>query len=64
MADFISYAEQGHRQKRPFKSKDELYLLAEKHVDMLRGEGLPIWQAKEALRFAIELMDWEKLKER
>lgn len=42
-----------------FKGKNELKAIAEKVIDLLRREELPIWQAREVLRFADKMPDWE-----
>lgn len=56
--------ESGTYKGRAYKGDSVLDALAEKTVDALRAEGLPIWQAKDVLKRAITLMDWEQLKER
>lgn len=45
-----------------FRGKDELKAIAEKVVELLRREELPIWQACEVLRFATQRLDWVILK--
>jgi len=46
------------------KKKDELKELATKVVNLLRPEGIAIWQAKEVFRVASGLLDNEQLGER
>lgn len=45
------------------KSRDELKVLAEKVIDLLRPESLPIWQVKEVLHLAGQQLDWVQLNE-
>lgn len=47
---------------RPYKGDAELDAIADGIVILLRTEGLPIWQAKEVLKKASRLIDWEMLK--
>lgn len=44
------------------KTRDELIAIANEVLDSLRPKNLQIWQVKETLRFAIELVEREKLK--
>lgn len=46
------------------KTKEELETIARKIVDQLCDEGLMIWQAKETLKFAADIMDWLPVKKR
>lgn len=45
-------------------SKEDLGKIAENLVDTLRPYNLPIWQAKETLRFAIDRLEHEPLRGR
>lgn len=54
--------EPGEYKGRPFKGDDALDLLAETVVAQLRSQNLPIWQAKDVLKRASRLLDWETLK--
>lgn len=54
--------EPGEYKGRPFKGDDELDLMAEGIVAQLRSVNMPIWQAKDVLKRAIRLLDWELLK--
>lgn len=47
---------------RPYKCDAELDAIADSIVTLLRTEGLTIWQAKEVLRKASRLIDWEIMK--
>lgn len=47
---------------RPYKGYAELDAIADGIVSLLRKEGLPIWQAKEVLKKASSLIDWEIMK--
>ena len=47
---------------RPCKGDAELDAIADDIVILLRTEGLPIWQAKEVLKKASRLIDWEIMK--
>lgn len=47
---------------KSYKGDAELDSIAEKVVELLRWENLPIWQAKDVLKKAVSLMDWELLK--
>lgn len=47
---------------RPYKGDAELDAIADCIVILLRTEGLPIWQAKEVLKKASRLIDWEIMK--
>ena len=47
---------------RPYKGDAELDAIADGIVILLRTEGLPIWQAKEVLKKASRLIDWEIMK--
>lgn len=67
MSEFVPCTQEnqsGTYKGRTYKGTSELDVLAEKAVDTLRAEGLPIWQAKDVMKRAINLMDWEQLKER
>lgn len=44
------------------KTKEQLETIARKIVDQLCDEGLMVWQAKEALRLAADIMDWLPIK--
>lgn len=46
----------------PYKGNAELDAIADGIVSLLRKEGLPIWQAKEVLKKASSLIDWEIMK--
>lgn len=46
------------------KNKSEIKELAGKVIDLLRPEGLELWQVKEVLVFATEQLEHEKLKQR
>ena len=46
----------------PYKGNAELDAIADGIVSRLRTEGLPIWQAKEVLKKASRLIDWEIMK--
>lgn len=54
--------EPGEYKGRPFKGDDELDSMAEKVVAQLRSGNMPIWQARDVLKRAIRLLDWELLK--
>ena len=45
------------------KSKEEIQALAGKVIELLVPEHLPIWQAREVLTCAKEILDWVTLKE-
>lgn len=45
-----------------YKGNAELDAIADGIVSLLRKEGLPIWQAKEVLKKASRLIDWEIMK--
>jgi len=62
--DIPAKAGRGKYKGRIFKSDDDMDELAEKAIDALRAEGLPVWQAKEVLKKAIRLMDWEPLQKK
>lgn len=47
---------------RPYKGAAELDAIADSIVTLLRTEGLTIWQAKEVLKKASSLIDWEIMK--
>lgn len=47
---------------RPYKGDAELDAIADSIVTLLRTEGLTIWQAKEVLKTASRLIDWEIMK--
>lgn len=59
--DQAGFAEKD-RLKAAFATKDELKAVAVEILDSLRPKKLQIWQVKEALRFAIELADRERLE--
>lgn len=44
------------------KTKEELKAVAMEVLDALRPRQLQIWQVKETLRFAIEIVEQERLK--
>lgn len=44
------------------KTKEELKAIAMEVLDVLRPRQLQIWQVKETLRFAIEIVEQERLK--
>ncbi len=44
------------------KTKEELKAIAMEVLDALRPKQLQIWQVKETLRFAIEIVEQERLK--
>ena len=46
----------------PYKGDAELDAIADGIVILLRKEGLTIWQAKEVLKTASRLIDWEIMK--
>lgn len=46
----------------PYKGDAELDAIADCIVSLLRTEGLLIWQAKEVLKKASSLIDWEIMK--
>ena len=46
----------------PYKGEEETEDIADRIVNLLRSEGLPIWQAKDVLRIAQSASDWEILK--
>lgn len=54
----VNHREAGTYKGTPFKSKAELEGLAQKVIDMLRRESLPIWQVREVLSLAREQLDW------
>lgn len=54
--------EAGEFKGRPFKVDNKLDSLAEKVIALLRPEGLTVWQAKDVMKRAINLIDWETLK--
>lgn len=66
MEDFIvkevARHEPGEYKGRPFKGDDELDSMAEAVVAQLRSGNMPIWQARDVLKRAIRLLDWELLK--
>lgn len=45
-------------------SKEELSTIADELINSMRGKSLPIWQVKEALKIAIERIEWEPLNRR
>lgn len=45
-----------------YQGDDELDTLAEKIIELLRPEQLPLWQAKDVLTRAKNMLDWEPLK--
>lgn len=47
---------------KAYKGADELETIAGRVVELLRAEGLPIWQAKHVLKIAENAMEWEVLK--
>ncbi len=47
---------------RHYKGDEELDALADKVIALLRPEGLLVWQEKEVLKKALQLVDWETLK--
>lgn len=47
---------------RAYKGADELEEIAGRVVELLRAEGLPIWQAKDALHIAEDALEWEVLE--
>ena len=47
---------------RPYKGDAELDAIADDIVILLRTKDLPIWQAKEVLKKASSLIDWEIMK--
>jgi len=49
-------------EKRNSKTADELEEIADKVVGLLKKEELPVWQAQEALRYAIRKTEWQVLK--
>lgn len=46
----------------PYKGDAELDAIADGIVILLRKESLTIWQAKEVLKTASRLIDWEIMK--
>lgn len=57
-----AYHKSGTYKGRAFKGDAELDAIEESVCLRLRTEGLPIWQAKEVLKKASHLIDWEVLK--
>lgn len=47
---------------RIYKGDEELGRIADKVVELLCAEGLPIWQAKEVLKLAENALEWQTLK--
>ena len=47
---------------RIYKGDEELGRIADKVVELLCAEGLPIWQAKEVLKLAGNALEWQTLK--
>ena len=44
-----------------FKSREELGVLADRVIDVLRSEGLAIAEARDVLKIADENLEWEPL---
>ena len=47
---------------RIYKGDEELGRIADKVVELLCVEDLPIWQAKEVLKLAGNALEWQTLK--
>lgn len=47
---------------RPYKGDAEMDAIADSIVTLIRTEGMTIWQAKEVLKKASRLIDWEIMK--
>ncbi len=45
-----------------YKGADELEAIAGRVVELLRAEGLPLWQANDVLKIAETALEWEVLK--
>lgn len=58
----VNLHKSGTYKGRTYKGGDELEEIAGRVVELLRAEGLPIWQAKDALHIAEDALEWEVLE--
>ena len=47
--------------EKQYKTKQELYAIADKVVNLLRPEGLSIAEARDVLKYADENLEYEPL---